>query len=277
MVTSVAARLESMRLRNPGDIDGAIRMLDDLTGQLMHCRGYDDTVQYLAWCDEASRRLRERFVTPELAELAERDQRDLTLGGAVMTRPREFLDRNIDIWQVRLVDAGARLMALKPFIEREGHIVVMDTSAFIEGVYFTDFDWRSLDGIDAVIPVRLVVPIIVIDELDDLKRDRRGRDRARSVLRRLRELYGSKLLEPVELRGWPGVTIEVLLDNPGHRRLPDNDEEIIDRAAYIRQLTGRDVLLVAGDYGMLFRAASAGLNSALMPQPDPAQPVPPAS
>ncbi len=74
-----------MRLRNPGDIDGAIRMLDDLTGQLMHCRGYDDTVQYLAWCDEASRRLRERFVTPELAELAERDQRDLTLGGAVMT------------------------------------------------------------------------------------------------------------------------------------------------------------------------------------------------
>jgi hypothetical protein len=61
-----------------------------------------------------------------------------------MTRPREFLDRSIDIWQTRLVDARARLEALRPFIERPGQIIVIDTSAFIEGEYFTDFNWRRL-------------------------------------------------------------------------------------------------------------------------------------
>jgi PIN domain len=254
-----------------------MRVLDDLNALLMHCRGYEDTVQYLFWCGEASRQLREHFVTPERAELAERDQRDLTLGGAVMTRPREFLDRNIDLWQSRLLDARARLATLRPFIDREGQIVVIDTSAFIEGEYFTDFDWRSLAGVEPAGPVRLVVPIIVIDELDDLKRDRRGRGRARSVLHRLQELYCSAMLEPAELRGRTGVTIEVFLDDPGHQRLPDNDAEIIDRAVYIGQMIGRDVLLAASDYGMLFRAASVGLSSAMMPQLDPRQPAQPGS
>ncbi len=73
-------------------------------------------MQYLFWCGEASRQLRKQFVSDGLAELAERGQRDLTLGGAVMTRPREFLDRDIDLWQARLVDARARLEALTPFI-----------------------------------------------------------------------------------------------------------------------------------------------------------------
>jgi hypothetical protein len=54
-------------------------MLSDLQGRLMNCRGYDDTVQYLSWCEEVSRHLREHFASPELAEMAERDQRDLTL------------------------------------------------------------------------------------------------------------------------------------------------------------------------------------------------------
>jgi hypothetical protein len=256
-----------MRLRNPGDIDGAMRVLSDLQGRLMYCRGYDDTVQYLFWCGEASRQLREHFVSDGLAELTERDQRDLTLGGSVMTRPREFLDRNIDIWQARLVDARARLEGLRPFIERPGQIVVIDTSAFIEGEYFTDFNWRELAGVQTAGPVRLIVPIIVVDELDDLKRDRRAGERARSVLRRLLELQDTTLLEPVQLPGRQGVTLEVLLDDPDHRRLPDNDAEIIDRADYIRELTGRSVLLVAGDFGMLYRAAAVSLGSALIPRP----------
>jgi len=260
-------RLLGMRLRNPGNIDRAIRVLADLQGMFMNCRGHDDTVPYLAWCGEASRQVREQFVSPEFAEQAERDQRDLTLGGAVMTRPREFLDRSIDIWQTRLVDARARLEALRPFIERPGQIIVIDTSAFIEGEYFTDFNWRRLGGVQATGPVRLIVPIIVIGELDDLKRDKRAGDRARSVLHRLLELHGTAPLEPVQVSGRQGVTVEVLLDHPRHQRLPDNDAEIIDRAVHVGELTGQNVLLVAGDYGMLYRAAAASLGTALMPRP----------
>jgi len=39
-----------MRLRNPGQIDEGIRVLSELQGRLMNCRGYDDAVPYLSWC-----------------------------------------------------------------------------------------------------------------------------------------------------------------------------------------------------------------------------------
>jgi hypothetical protein len=255
-----------MRLRNPDGIDRAIVVLGDLEGGLSACRGHEDTVPYLAWCADASRQLRQHFVSPELAELAERDQRDLTLGGTTLTRPREFLDRSIDIWQARLNEAKRQFEALRPFVSRAGQIVVADTSAFIEGVYFTEVDWRALDGITSAEPVRLVVPIAVIDELDGLKRDRNARvsDRARSVLRALWELHGPSPLTAVQLRGRSAVTVEVLLDDSWHERHSNTDAEIIDRAVYTGELTGRSVLLVAGDNGMLYRAAAAGLKAVLM-------------
>ena|SRR5271154_5602656 len=188
-----------MRLRHPGDIDRLLRMLADLQSRLMNSRGHDDTIPYLASCAEASRQLREHFISVDLTELAERDQRELTLGGAVMTRPREFLDRTIDIRQVQLVEVRMALEKLKPFMERPGHLLVIDTSAFIEGAYFTDFAWRGLASVQAGEPIRLIVPIIVIDELDELKRDRRASERARSVLRRLWELGDQAGMEPIEL------------------------------------------------------------------------------
>lgn len=257
-------RLTCMRLRHPGDIDRALRMLADLQSRLVNYRGHEDTVPYLAWCAEASRRMREQFVSIDLAELAERDQRELTFGGAVMTRPREFLDSNIDLWQVRLAGVRMTLEKLRPFIERPGSLLVLDTSAFIEGEYFTELDWHGLAGVQAGRPVRLIVPIIVIDELDDLKRDRRAGDRARSVLHRLWELRDGAGMAPAELKGRRGVAIEVFLDDLHHRRLPDNDAEIIDRAIYVGELTGQSVTLVAGDYGMLYRAAAVNLDTALV-------------
>lgn len=255
-----------MRLRHPGDIDRVLRMLADLQSMLMNCRGHEDTVRYLAWCAEASMQLREHFISANLAELAERDQRELTLGGAVMTRPREFLDRNIDLWQVRLVEVRMALEKLRPFIERPGSLLILDTSAFIEGEYFTDLDWQGLAGIRAGGPVRLIVPIIVIDELDELKRDRRVGDRARSVLHRLWDLRDGAGMAPAELKGRRGVAIEVLPDDAHHQRLPDNDAEIIDRAVYVGELTAKNVTIVAGDYGMLYRATAVGLGTALMPR-----------
>jgi hypothetical protein len=66
------------------------------------------------------------------------------------------------------------------------------------------------------------------------------------------------------------VTIEVLLDGDWHQRRPNNDGEIIDQAVAIGELTGRPVILAAGDYTQLYRAAPAGLSAILMPRPDEA-------
>ena len=58
----------------------------------------------------------------------------------------------------------------------------------------------------------------------------------------------------------------MLPDDPHHQRLPDNDAEIIDRAVYVGELTGRNVTIVAGDFGMLCRAAAVSLGAAHMPR-----------
>jgi len=83
------------------------------------------------------------------------------------------------------------LAGLKEFVNRDGHIVVPDTSALVRGIWFEDFDWPTELGLT---PVRIVIPILVIEELDLLKdreRTTKAGDRARRVVRRLRDLCGA--------------------------------------------------------------------------------------
>ncbi len=155
---------------------------------------------------------------------------------------------------------------LRPFIERPGSLLILDTrpsSKASTSPISTGTGWLA---VQAGAPVRLIVPIIVIDELDDLKRDRRAGDRDRSVLHRLWELRDGAGTAPAELKGRREVAIEVLLDDPHHQRLPDNDAEIIDRAVCVGGLTGRNVTIVAADYGMLDRAAAVSPGTALKPR-----------
>jgi len=53
-----------------------------------------------------------------------------------------------------------------------------------------------------------------------------------------------------------------------HVRRPVNDTEIIERALYIGEITGGDVILAAADYSMLYQASSAGLRTALVDRPE---------
>ena len=81
-------------------------------------------------------------------------------------------------------------------------------------------------------------------------------------------LHRAAPAEPALLPGWPDVTIEVLLDDGWDERRPNNDAEIIDQAVAIKDLTGQPVILAAGDYLQLYRAATVGLTAVLMPRPD---------
>ena len=62
--------------------------------------------------------------------------------------PYGVLNHEIDVWLDRFTEMISELVALKPFIERPGLIVVPDTSAFIEGVYFTELNWQELADVD---------------------------------------------------------------------------------------------------------------------------------
>ena len=91
-------------------------------------------------------------------------------------------------------------------------------------------------------PIRLILPIMVIEELDKLMHhrdgDRRKRTRARS--KPCGRCTGKKPTEPTALPGQPDVTVEVMLEGDWHLRRPNNDAEIIDQAVIVRELTGRE-------------------------------------
>jgi len=203
-----------MRLLLPADETADV--LRDLWSKLENCRSGNDARdvrdRWLRWWSEADEELRNLFPDGEVAAslyVSQARVHDVNLD----TMPHGVLDHEIDVWQDRLNEMIRELIKLQPFIERPGLIMVPDTSAFIEGVYFTELNWQELADVDQQEPLRLVVPILVVEELDELKRARdRTRDRARSVLRRLWEL-NSDGKQAAVIPGNRPVTVEVLTDD----------------------------------------------------------------
>ena len=119
----------------------------------------------------------------------------------------------------------------------------------------------------------MLVPIIIVDELDRLKetKDKRVRWRAGYTLAVLNRLFpdgtGRARLRPGDVVPGPDgltrseVTIELVVDPPGHARLPDNDDEIIDRVLAIELLADRKVTLLTCDTGQSMRARHVGLKA----------------
>ncbi|MFI1377214.1 hypothetical protein ACH4UY_35085 [Streptomyces longwoodensis] len=54
------------------------------------------------------------------------------------------------------------------------------------------------------------------------------------------------------------ISVEIVLDQPGHVRLPIADDEIVDRAVTFPVLAGRPVRLLTCDISQHTRAARPG-------------------
>lgn len=159
-----------------------------------------------------------------------------------------------------------------------GSLLVLDTSALIHGPELWSWDPAAELGLldDAV---QLVLPVLVLDELDDLKESTKQhtRNRARKTLKWLAEQLGSQ--DHIVIRKGRAadksdgsiargdVHLDVLLDEPGHLRLPIPDDEIVDRAATIASLSGRDVTLVTNDVSQAYRSRLAGLDVLTVAEP----------
>jgi hypothetical protein len=190
--------------------------------------------------------------------------------------------------QVRVMEVDYE--ALKAQIQhwsRPGKFALPDTSFYIrhpEKLEEADFVpllhlWDE--------PVHVIIPILVVDELDGLKRssDRHVRWRAGYTLavldRVLRNPSQPGQLRPADfsalddrsggsLRG--EITLEIVFDPPGHSRLPISDDELIDRAKAIQALAAREVTMFTYDTGQAMRARNAGLPTEKLtidPGPEP--------
>ena len=142
--------------------------------------------------------------------------------------------------------------------------VVPDTNVLVHCGNITDIDWGTVAGNASV---RVLVPLVVVDELDELKRTAReksDRTAIRANIKLLREkLAGCKAGQEATLVGT--ATVAVLPDPLGHRRLASNDQEICERAALVGQV--KPVRLATNDMGMHLRAIGFGLETVEVPEP----------
>lgn len=137
-------------------------------------------------------------------------------------------------------------------------------------------------------PIHVVVPILIVDELDRLKESKDSNTRWRAgyttaVLEsRLTDPNRSAVLRAADFSAIDGnaggiprgeVTIEILFDPPGHVRLPIDDDELVDRAVAVQTFAGPRVTIVTYDTGQAMRARSAGVKVKKLTKPSDPEPA----
>ena len=206
---------------------------------------------YLEWSSDATRMLGNQISSADLDRLVLTRRHELLLSGVGNMTGTEMeiqrvvnglvsleLDQRIDAFDqaIRELEEQVRRWPML------GDLVVADSSFYIEHTKkLEDVDFAPLDT-ELGDNIHVVVPIVVVDELDGLKRskDPAVRWRAGYTLAVLDRVF-ARTTGPARLRAETlsalgssipisQITMELLFDPPGHVRLSINDDEIIDRA-----------------------------------------------
>lgn len=228
---------------------------------------------YLAWANDSARHLRTRLSAADIDRLVQTRR-----FWAIQAAPHEGMARVVDTEIDSALEAlHLTIAASHHIIERwgraEGRLVVADPSFFINHPdKIADVDFAAILSCREA-PVRLMLPILVLDELDGLKQASKARARWRAghtlgVFDRAMAhgAAGGRIQDedytPLQHGGVPRgrVVIEVYFDPAGHTRLPINDDELIDRALAIQAESGRTVTFLTYDTAQSTRARFAGLE-----------------
>lgn len=217
---------------------------------------------YLMWVETVEIQLRSLTNDLQLSSALQTTRywriRELELGSP---RPSPLIQGEIDVqreWLAGIVEDVRR--RIQRAASAPGHPTVLDTHVLLHFEPPPMIPWPAVLKQPAV---RLIVPLRVIEELDEKKYARRDdlADRARRILPQLEGLLGSGG-KPGAVR--EGVTIEVPV---GEGRIrPDNaDEEILGVAQELRQFGPQQVSLVTADTAMRIRAQAYGVDVARLP------------
>lgn len=240
---------------------------------------------YLSWANESVRMLRHALPADEIDRLI-LTRRYWSIQASPGSGAAKVVQTEIDDRTRELAGAIEWVEATRKKWERSpGVLVVADTSVYCQHPdKVADIDFSAILGTRAA-PVRLMVPIVVLDELEGLKQASKAQTRWRAghTLGKLDEILDAtgtgRLQEgdfgPAHAGGLPRgpVHVEVFFDPRSHRRLPINDDELVERALAIATESGRDVVFLTYDTGQSTRARFAGLNVKKLrhdPGPEPA-------
>ncbi|MFB7256893.1 PIN domain-containing protein [Streptomyces nojiriensis] len=231
-----------------GNIDG--RVPENAYGRLL---------TYLVWANDSVRLLTSQISGRDIDRLVRTRTHQTLLDGVghLADSSQQKLVNGLVSLEIeqRIAALDDAIDALQDQMERWPSgvsLLVPDTSFYIQHpTKLLDADFTALAGITG--PVRVLFPMVVVDELDRLKetKDRHARWRAGYTLAVLDKLLDDPTGAPHE--------VEVLLDPPGHTRLPLADDEIIDRALAARAIAAGPVRLVTYDTGQAMRAKAADM------------------
>ncbi|WP_217215663.1 PIN domain-containing protein [Streptomyces sp. AC550_RSS872] len=240
-----------------------------VTGPGLPQDGWNNLAQarrtYDEWTLEAGTELLEVFADRSVAGRLRGDRYD-----AIMHR-QFSADRHANLMHTELQELRTCFMELanelrrmqERFTRHGVRTVVLDTNDLLHYMRFDKIPWQRLFGRGTSV----MIPHIVIDEIDKKSYDTHDtsvRKRARAVFALLEQT-----LAQIEADGHAVVredtVVEVLLDEPGHVRLPNNDDEIVARARYLQQaIAPAPVTVITGDNGMRARALSWGLKAKVL-------------
>lgn len=286
-------------LRPGANRDNLLKVLrsvsDDLHGLTSsHGRSaYKRLIDYLAWASRSCNLLRRQVNVSDLDQLVLTRRYELLLtgvGGLVGSEISDAVNDLVDLEVEERIEAFEEaIKALDEQIKRwsEPGVFVMPDSSFyihhpdkVEEAQFAPLVtvWED--------PIHVLVPVVVVDELDGLKqsKDKHVRYRARHTLQILDKAFGSSTsharlraedFTPLNNGGIPRgeITVELLFDPPGHVRLPIADDEIIDRALAVEPLAARPVTLITYDTGQATRGRAAGLKVVKLDQEPEEEPA----
>lgn len=229
--------------------------------------------RYLKWVADAERMLRTVMRPEDMHRYVLTDRYWATLRGAL--EPKLILSAVLYEMQHVARELAAALRDLDQYVtgwlsdehlNRPVSYVVPDTNVFMQHPRpYPGIDWHeALEGtVQRVENIRVIVPILVVDELDNLKRTNE-RSRARQTLKAFYDDFGGgvdgRRILHLKDATIGEVTVQLLLDPPDHVRLPIADDELVDRAATLQSFINHLVHFVTYDTGAAFRASAAGLR-----------------
>jgi len=253
-----------LRRKNGRSLDNAIKALGDIELDLRNLRGQGTTasLQYLRFISTAETSLAWAFVREDVEGLFHTPRFFELLR---LESPGELMNRLVvgEI-EARLEELSDLLSDMKLRRERLGQITeivfVPDTNLFVHCNPFDELIWTELSG---GAPVHIVVPLVVIEELDRLKRSGVSavRQASRESLRRLESL-GMLQAQSANLES---ATIEILEEEPYHLRAPTVDLEILETCSEINDASAGGVFVVTGDLSMIVRSRALGINALKVP------------
>ncbi|MFJ6537457.1 PIN domain-containing protein [Paenarthrobacter sp. NPDC091711] len=218
--------------------------------------------RYMTWTEETERNLRSLYSSPAVARSLHTDRYWQIRGITSDTkRPEPLIRGEIEDQEYALTILANQLERFQRLLNytTDERFLVCDTNVLVHGKPFHELPWN--DHFEEK-RVCIVLPLIVIDELDALKD--RGVRPAGGVLKDLdRLLPRLSALDRIEVRR--NVSLQVVDEPPGHERLRSNDDEIVHQMTYFAALCDEKLTLVTRDRGMRVRAQAAGLDARYLP------------